>query len=294
MGLAGICFALMIGCVKVVRQDFSALEVIVFRGIVAVPLSILIVYFTPGRPIKINNKRVFSLRLLFGLGAMYCYYTAAHGLALADLSLITRLQPILIALLAPVLLGAQERSDGRIWVLLVAGVVGCLVLLAPQLMVGSLWGLWAVGAMLSSALAHLALRAMGPTERTQAVVLWTQVGIFLVTGLMLALATDGLTALPSPTQWLWIIGLGSLATLGQLLMTRAYALDQASVVAGASNLTPLWAAIVDLVLFSTILSMNAFIGGVLIVGASLSLLFRPKVREKHQDASRESEASRAL
>ena len=45
----------------------------------------------------------------FGFGAMFCFYSAAKGLSVADLSLITKLQPMLVALIAPVLLGSAER-----------------------------------------------------------------------------------------------------------------------------------------------------------------------------------------
>ena len=68
--------------------------------------------------------------------------------------------------------------------------------------------------------------------------------------------------------------MGCFATAGQLLLTKAYALDRAGVVAAASNIAPLWAVLIDLALFATWPTPTALIGGALILVASLGLVLR--------------------
>ena len=41
------------------------------------------------------------VRCVLGFGAMTCFFTAAKGLSLADLSILAKLQPIVLAILAP-------------------------------------------------------------------------------------------------------------------------------------------------------------------------------------------------
>ena len=42
MILAALCFALMLGCVKVARAELLAVEIIFWRGLIAVPITVLI------------------------------------------------------------------------------------------------------------------------------------------------------------------------------------------------------------------------------------------------------------
>lgn len=267
MILAGLCFALMIACVKVLRPELSTLEIIFYRGLIAAPISAL---FVLGRSANIHNRSLFGLRVLFGLGGMYCYYSATR-MPLADLTLVTRLQPILIAVVAPFLFGASERSSGRVWGLLALGVIGCALLLAPRLTLsGDGYGWWAVGALLSSGAAHLCLRGLR-NEDSRAVVLWLQVGILVLAALLLA-ATQGAPSLPAPDRWGWVLGVGGFAAVGQLALTRAYAIGRAGIVAGASNISPLWALILDIVLFSTFPSPIVLVGGALILTASVGFV----------------------
>ena len=271
MILAALCFALMLGCVKVARAELLAVEIIFWRGLIAVPITVLIAL--PGRHFRIGNKAAMSLRVLFGMGAMVCYYTATAGMALADLTLITRLQPVLIALGAPLLLGASEQLGGRSWGLLAVGVIGCAVLLGPHLS-GEGWGMWALGALGFGAAAHIALRRLGQSEDARAIVVWTQLGIVILSLILVLGSTGGLPDIPAPALWGWLLGVGCFAASGQLLMTKAYALDRAGVVAAASNISPLWAVLIDLAMFSAWPTTTAVIGGALILIASLGLMLR--------------------
>ena len=270
MIFAGLCFALMLASVKLVRAELSTLEVLYWRGLVAAPLSLLP---TLGRSLRIHNRRLMAGRVFFGMCAMWCYYTAARIVPLADLSLITRLQPVVVALLAPIFLGAKERSGRRLWGLLVLGIAGCAILLGPQLALGMTGVLWMLGALLSGGGAHIALRGLGATEDSRVVVFWTQVIITSCVVALLLLTAGALPALPSTPLVLPLMSIGLLATAGQLLLTRAYALDRASVVAASSNVMPVWAIILDLAVFAIPPSWPVLVGGALILAASFGLIF---------------------
>ena len=105
------------------------------------------------------------------------------------------------------------------------------------------------------------------------VVFWTQIIITSCVVALLLLSRGTLPPLPSEPLLLPLMSIGLLATAGQLLLTRAYALDRASVVAASSNVMPLWAIILDLVLFATSPSWSVLVGGALILAASLGLIF---------------------
>ena len=203
---------------------------------------------------------------------MTCYFTATKGLALADLSIISKLQPILVALAAPWILGRGERPASGVWAAVLVGFMGTALLLGPQLEIGASAGLLALGATVLSGGAHLTVRALGRTEPPATIVFWFQVAILILSlgGLQL---TDG-SGLPWPPRelWPWLLLCGVTATLGQLAMTYAYRVDRAPTVAAAAYTAPLFGVIADLVAFGRWPTPNAWLGGLLVVGAGLWLV----------------------
>ena len=268
MILATLSFTVMVGFVKTARQEMTALEVMCWRAGASVPLAYLL---TRRTGIGVQSRRLLGLRVLLGFCAMACYFTAAKGLALGDLTIISKLQPILIALVAPMVFGSSERTGPLVWVTLVAGIIGSAVLIGPELAVGNRFGLWAVGAAGFSAAAHLCVRALGKSEAPEVVVFWFQLGVFAL-AVPAAFATTGALPVPEPHLWVPLIGCGVTATIGQVLLTRAYAADSAPVVAAASYAAPLWAILADVVVFAVWPSTGALIGGALIVAAGLALV----------------------
>lgn len=275
MLLATLVFTIMLGLVKVARAELSAMEIVLWRAVVGVPLAVLAARGLPWRP---RRPRLLLLRAVLGFGAMICFFTAAKGLALADHSLLTKLQPLLVAVIAPLALGASEKPGPRIWTSLVLGLLGCGLLLAPDLEGGGVWGLWAIASAFFSAGAHTTLRALGRSDHPAVVVMWFQAATVPL-ALGMQWAWDGAPpGLPPLHLWPLLGAIGAAAVLGQSLMTRAYQLDAAAVVAGASYSAPLWALAGDLLFFSATPGLHTLVGGALIVAAGLAVTWdRSKV-----------------
>ena len=268
MVLAALCFSLMVACVKVARAELGAVEIVFWRSLVGLPLAALVMGRSPWR---IVNKPVFAARAAFGMGAMVCYFTAAKGLDLADLSLLGRLQPVGIALLAPLALGRGERATRRTWILGLAGLSGCAILLGPDLAVGSSYGLVALVGVGCGAAAHTCLRALAPTDHPRAVVLGFQAASLAGSGAWLLVAGGGVQP-PTLALAPWLLGVGVLAFAGQLLLTRAYQEDRAARVSAASHVAPVWAVLLDLALFRVVPGWNVLLGGAVVMAAALMLV----------------------
>ena len=281
---ATAAFTLMVACVKLVRSDLDAIEVMWWRSFIGVPLVAVVA--TQGGSLRIQRRGLLLLRALCGFGAMGCYFTATKGLSLADLSLIMRSQPMIVAIIAPLMLGVAERPHRKIWWAMLVGLAGCAVLLAPGLSLGNTWGLWALGAAAFAAVAHTLVRALGATERPAAVVFWFQLLVACFAFMVLVATRGALPELPANQHWLPLVGVGVFAALGQWLMTRAYQADQAARVAAASYVGPLWAVLLDLLIFTTLPGWHALVGGSLIVGAGVVVALRGAIRsDKEQEKS---------
>lgn len=277
MLLATLLFTLMVSLVKVARRDLTALEVICWRALTSVPLAFVV---ARRGGLAIGKRGVLLLRIVTGFAAMFCFFTAMKGLTVVEMTLVHKLQPILLALLAPLVLGALERSGRGVWLALVAGLVGTAVLVWPSAD-GELFGggsgaatsfmLWGLGGAAMSALAHLFVRSLGQAENPDAVVFWFQVAA-LGLALSALLLTRGEVPLPPLALLPHLLGIGVLATLGQVAMTRAYSVEKASVVAAASYASPLWGLAGDVLVFGEWPTGRAIAGGALIVGGGLLLV----------------------
>ena len=283
MTLATLSFCIMVAAVKVARTEMGPFEVIVWRGGIAIPLALA---FTWNSGFRMRRVDVFLARALFGFAAMGCFFTAAKGLPLADLSLITRIQPVLIALLAPLLLGAGERMGPTLWLALGVGLAGCAVLIGPQMSVGNRFGLWALAATAASALAHTAVRALGQTEAPRTVVFWFQVCIVPCALIAQMVLIGEWPRWPAPHLMTAVVITGVAATAGQLLMTKAYQQDRAPIVAAMSYSGPLWSVLLDLAVFGIVPGWSAAAGGALVIAAG-SFCFASSARsprERRSDA----------
>lgn len=272
MALAALAFTLMLGAVKVARAELSAFEVIFWRACISLPIAGLLCLRNGLSGFKLHNRKVFALRAMFGFGAMSGFYTAAKGLSVADLSLLTKLQPIWIAIAAPIVVGRSERVGPSIWWALALGLVGCAVLVGPEFAVGSLFGLIAVVASLGSGAAHLAVRVLTKTDKPEAIVFWFQVALLFFAAGTNFVTQGGPPQLPPPSVWWPVLLCGLFAICGQLLMTNAYRKDRAPIVAAVAYTGPLWAALIDLVYFGVTLDLAAAIGGLMVLSAGVILL----------------------
>lgn len=273
MVAAQIAFTAMVVFVKIARQELSTFEVAFWRSILVLPLLWALL---GGSGWRINRKVIMLLRSVLGFGALCSFFGAAKGLTIADLSLISKIQPVLVAVLAPLLIGGSEKPEPWLWAVMGVALAGCMLLLAPSLQVGSLYGLMAVSAAIFSAGAHTCLRLL-KQENPIAVVVWFQVGTAIMGAVACVLS---LGTIPIPPNHLWgaLLAVGVFAGLGQLLMTAAYKVERAPVVATASYVGPVFAVIADVIAFADWPTFISLLGGTVVISAGLVLLWKSSPR----------------
>ncbi len=226
MFCASACFVSMSALVKALAGDLPLPELMFFRSVITLPLLVGILLYR-GRPLLTTNLPLLLLRTLFGGLAMFGFYFALSTIPLADCVFIGRTQPIILALLAPALV--QERADRMVWLAILLGLAGSLLVMAPdgQVHPGSVVAFLAA---LFSALAHLMVRLLGRSNDPDVIV-------FNFTFLLALLSGAGSLpafTMPSTRHWPLLFGISLFATGGQYLMTLAYSLEKAPKIAAAS------------------------------------------------------------
>ncbi len=265
--LSEVAFAGMGATVKVLAGMGLPNEMLVFMRAAVGAVLLLPILIYAGGPALLRSElpRLHLLRSLAGISAMYCFFYALAHLPLAEGLLLKMTSPLFIPLIAYAWLG--ERA-GRIalWAMPV-GFFGVLLVLAPdgEVRLAALVGL--LGGALA-ALAKVTVRRLGRSEPTLRVVAW-----FTLVGLAVAsLPLPWSWQTPNRDEWLLLLLLGALGTVGQLLLTRGYAVAASSTVAPFTYFSVLFGAIYGYFLWGEVPRGHFVAGAVLIALAGLLAL----------------------
>lgn len=231
MALASLCFAAMNTLASDAGRRGLPWQASAAARAVLGLLVALGIALAQGVPLRVRDGRTLALRCLAGtLGMLGTFFSLRH-MPLADATALLNTTPLFIALAAWYELG--EAPGRRVLAALLVALLAIGLLERPTLGAGHLVGLAALGAACSSAVAMVALRRLGHEPAATVVVYFTAFAAVITAALLGArCATEG-CALPDRVVTLELLGIGVTATLGQLAMTRAYALDRAARVGAA-------------------------------------------------------------
>lgn len=269
MLLASGCFATMSAFIKAVGLSLPLPELVFLRCLLSLPVLFLFVRIRR-RPLIVKARKLLLLRTLFGMTAMSGFFFALTHLPFAECIFLGRTQPLIIALLAPVILGEKTPLAG--WFAIGTGLAGVALILQP----GVIWslGAWiAVGAAFASALAHMFVRRLNATEYPLVIVFnFTALTCLLSGGWSLPYFI-----MPTGQQWLFLLCVALFASLGQLCMTLAYQHDRAPAVASASYTSVVLAVLYGYFFWDEVPHPLSWLGGGLIVGGGI-LLLKSRIR----------------
>lgn len=268
-------FSLMDTAMKLLAQHYTVLQVTTLRGAASLPFVLVWVLATAGpRSIIPVRWGLHLLRGMLGMVMIGCFVYALRSLPLSTAYTLYFISPLLVAALSVPLLG--EYVGPRRWAAIGVGLVGVLVVLRPggEGLV-SLPGLMVLLAATAYAVAAVTVSLLTRTDTPQSMVVWF---------LMIMAIGAGLLALPQwqPIHWThhgWLIaGLGLSGALGQVALTRAFQLGQASVIAPLEYTGLVWVIGWDLLLWQVLPDRWTWLGAAIIVASGLYLLHRERVQ----------------
>jgi drug/metabolite transporter (DMT)-like permease len=264
MFVASACFVTMSALVKTLGQELPLSELMFLRCLIALP-ALFALLLKGGHPLVVHDWKTLLLRSLFGILAMFCFYYALTHMPLADCVFIGRTQPLILAFMAPLIVG--EHAGKNVWVAISIGLVGTAIIINPRIA----WSIasWvALAAAFLSALAHLMVRRLCRTDSSPVIVFNFTLLLCLVSGV----AAFSSLIFPTPRQWLLLVGISCFASLGQSFLTRAYSLDRAPTVAAASYASVVLSIIYGYVFWGEIPLLSSVTGAFLIVLGGIYLM----------------------
>lgn len=231
MALASVLFSAMSVFARLAAGHASWAAAASVRAWVGVAVAYLVAR-AAGHALRVENQRVAWLRSLCGLGGMTCsFYTmASPDIALGDIATLRATGPILIAVLAAWLL--RERPPSTVYMAVPVAFLGIIVLVRPSFQTSGELAVIAFLGAVFGAFAMLNLRRLGPTESPEAVAI--HFGVIAGVALGIVALFDG--RWPDAQGMVWMFAAGLSGGLGQLFMTRAYAVETAALVSAVGYL----------------------------------------------------------
>jgi drug/metabolite transporter (DMT)-like permease len=238
-------FSLQDIVVKWIGGDYPVLEIVMFRSLIAIPLTVLLFHVEGRRGLPTTQRP--TLEYIRGVFYFLSYTTHFMGLAALPLAQIAAIKfsgPLMITFLSVVWL--KETVGPRRWLALIVGFLGVLLIVRPGSATFNMGSGFVVISVLFYALAAMLTRKLQTTDSSATMSYYSSL-VYLIAACILTpislVVGEFPDAHPSiaflfrawtmPTllDWIMMSGLGLVWAAGMYCISRAYSLALASVVA---------------------------------------------------------------
>jgi len=271
MVLSGLTNTVMISAIKHLSGTLHPVQIGFFRCLVGFVVLLPMVWHGGGLAV-LHTERLglHALRGALNAAGMLAFFWAVSLAPLATVSAINFTAPLFATLLAILILG--ERVGTRRWAALIVGFLGTLVIVRPGSDVLGPGALLALGASSVWAGAMVTIKELTRTESALSITTWAA---FFV-GLFSLIPAIAVWRWPTGEQWLWLIAIGTLGSMVQLWLSKAFSLADTSVVLPFDFLKLVWASLFGLMLFSEIPDVWTWVGGIVIFSSSVYVAYRER------------------
>ena len=273
MLLAGLMFAFMDAGMKWIATSYSPFQVAALRSLAALP-PVLIWIVLRGRTRTLLHVH-WPLHLFrggLGVGVMAGFVYGVAHMPLSTAYAIVFVAPLMVTALAVPLL--HEKVEPRRWAAIAVGLLGVLVVLRPGVTgVATGPGLVLMGAALCYAVAAITVRKLAQRDSPEAMVFWFLVLLSVFAGAIAAFDWRPL----QPGHWWVVVAIGLTGAMGQIALTHAFRLGEASQIAPLEYAGLVWVVVLDRVIWQVLPDGLTWVGATIIVASGLYLVRRESV-----------------
>ncbi len=267
VGVASLSISDAIG--KTLTEGYAPAQILFVRNIIALPFALAIAFWLGGAPaLRSRRPAAHLLRGFFWICAAMLFFTGLSRLGLAEATALVFAAPVFITALSALLLG--ETVGWRRWAAVTIGLLGVLVIVRPGSQAFQPASLYPLATAMFYAGLMISARWVDPRESV-----WTMM-LYLVGAGALFSGFASLffwTEVQAGDVWLFL-GIALFGTVGVTLITQAFRMSPASVLAPFDYTALIWASILGYLLWNELPDLLTYVGAAIIAASGLYIIFR--------------------
>lgn len=280
--------------VKFLSGKYALHQVMLIRSLIGLACLMLFAALIKGGFSALRPKRfgMQAVRSLVVVTSNICYFTGLAVMPFADAAAVAFVAPLILTVLSIFFLG--EKVGPRRWSAIALGFVGVVIMLRPGAGVIQPAALLVLISAVLYSVSYLMTRMMRDTEGPLAMSIWMQITFILVSGSVGIFFGDGHLAAnesifafllrawiwPSPQDWLWLGLTGVFTTIAGVMITQAFRIAEAGLVAPMEYVGMPLAIFWGMLIFGTWPDATSWAGIALICGSGLYIIWRETILQK--------------
>lgn len=267
---AGVfCLSVSDALAKWLIAHYDPLQIIFMRNFAALPIVAAFILASRGRTaFATSHLRIHALRGLLSVGAAYSFFSALGVLPLAEATSLVFAAPLFITALSVPLLG--EHVGWRRWSAVIVGFAGVLVIVQPGASTFQAASTLPLAAALFYSLIMLSTRWIDRSESTWTMMFYMSLFATLFSGLAVLPSWRALQFEDLP----FIAAIAVFGTVGVTLISHAFRLGHAAVVAPFDYTALVWASLLGWLVWGEIPGVWTYAGAVVIIASGIYIVFR--------------------
>jgi drug/metabolite transporter (DMT)-like permease len=288
MVLSAVAFALMTSCARAVRDDFSWQAIAFARAGLVLIFALGLAGISGTKLVFLRPKSLWLRSMAGSTSLLLSFYAISRGLPVTDFLALTHMYPIWVAVLSWPLL--REKPGRDVWIAIATGLCGVKLISQAHFDSGSYATLVALASSFTSAVSVIGLHRVKGVDARAVVVHFSAVALVFVGVAMLILPNNQTPHGPDQMAWLQLLGVGVFATIGQVLLTKAFAAGSPSRVAIAGLTQVGFGMICDTLFFAEEFDRWRLIG-IALVMTPTAWLVATRNRRKREELEEEAHAA---
>ena len=289
MLLAILCIDLYMVIIKFLGDEYSIIQLTLFRNIAAIiPLFLLILFTNEFSTIfkNLGNKFLIlsCLRGICFLAMNVFIFISVINLQFATAMTLTFSSPFFIVILSIIML--NERIGIYRWSAVIIGFVGVLMIMRPTSEIFSFYSIFPILTAIAWAFTVIILKFIQGNHSTAKIQLYTL--IFNVSGgIILFLVTTGHLEIKSLKDFILMTTTGILGGTAAILFIYSYRLISASKIASFEYLGIPSSFILGWIFFAEAPWSQLFPGVIVIIFAGMIIIWRDNVKQKNAEGNKQ-------
>ena len=274
MTFAMLCLSVNDVLVKGLSKAYPIWEVIFFRALSGVIISVVLIIFFGWKTLKTKKPLGHLTRAFSAVACVVFYFFGLKYLMLSENVAIVHSAPILATLLAAPFLG-EKLGLHRI-AAVALGFLGVLVIVKPGSDLFMFESLFPLAAAFFMAVSYLATRFLMSTESSVAIIFYYSLAL-LITSLIFF---PNHFVIPSLFNLIPLMGLGVMGSLGHYFMAQAAKSAEVIVITPFEYTSFIFLGIMGYFFYNEVPGTSVFIGMFLIILSGIYIVYREQQKNR--------------